>query len=113
MTIRNTESEINRFRENKAVMRIAQRTTKLSNRLAKVRSLEEGGGEVAVVSIGRYLAGSHATKPAVASMVLFQGLVKLRFAKIRPKRRRDDQFGIGNLPQQKVAHPHLATGPNQ
>jgi hypothetical protein len=49
-------------------------------------------------------------KPPVALGVFLQRGVELRLAEIRPERGRDDEFGVGNLPEQEVAHAHLAAG---
>src|ERR1035437_8676840 len=51
---------------------------------------------------------SNSAKPAIAPGVFLQRGKKLRLAKIRPERRRDDQFGVGYLPEQEIAHAHLA-----
>src|SRR5205823_13645296 len=40
-------------------------------------------------------------------------LVELRLAKIRPERRRDEQLGVRNLPEQEIADAHLAAGAYQ
>ena len=56
---------------------------------------------------------SNQTKPAMAPRVFFQGLEELRLAEIWPKRRGDDEFGVGNLPQKEIADAHFAAGPNQ
>lgn len=45
--------------------------------------------------------------------VVFERFVELRLAEIRPERGRDDQFGVGNLPQQKITDPHLAARADQ
>ena len=47
-------------------------------------------------------------KPAVPTGVFLQSGVELRFAKIRPEGLSDDEFGVGDLPKQKIAHAHLA-----
>ena len=45
--------------------------------------------------------------------VFLNGGNELRLAEIRPKRRRDDEFGVTDLPEQKIAHPHLAAGADE
>ena len=50
---------------------------------------------------------------AIAAGVLLQRGIELGLAKVRPEGRGDDQFRIGDLPEQKIAHAHLAAGANQ
>src|SRR6266404_3760136 len=49
----------------------------------------------------------------MTEVVLLQCREKLRFSKIRPKRWRDYQLRIRNLPKQEVADAHFAAGPDQ
>ena len=49
----------------------------------------------------------------MAAVVFLEGGVKLRFAKIGPERGRHHQFGVGNLPQEKIAHAHFAAGADE
>ena len=55
----------------------------------------------------------NSAKTAVPLGVFLQRGEKLRLAEIRPERRRDDQFGVGNLPEQKIADAHLAAGADE
>src|SRR6187200_576303 len=62
---------------------------------------------VAYATKFRWLS-SDAAKPAVPPRVFLQRVEQLPFAEIRPEGRSDDQFGVGNLPEEEVAHPHFA-----
>src|SRR5438067_1021272 len=50
---------------------------------------------------------------AMAAGVFFEGFEELRFAEIRPEGLGHDQFGVGNLPKQKIADSHLAAGSDE
>ena len=57
-----------------------------------------------------------ALEPAKASMaprVFLERLVQLRLAEVRPERGRHDELGVGDLPEEEVAHAHLAAGPDE
>src|ERR1017187_6949185 len=56
---------------------------------------------------------SQAAKPSMSAMIFFERFKKLRLAKIRPQRRRDDQLRVRNLPQQKIADAHFAARADQ
>ena len=45
--------------------------------------------------------------------VFLQRFEELRLTEVRPERRCDDKFSIGNLPEQKIAHAHLAARADQ
>jgi hypothetical protein len=53
------------------------------------------------------------TITAIAALERTQRLVKLMAIEIGPEDLRKVNFGIGHLPQQKIAQAHLATGANQ
>src|SRR5437667_698558 len=55
---------------------------------------------------------SDSAEAPVPTGVFLQRLNELWFAKIGPKRRCHDEFGVGTLPEQKVADPHFAAGAN-
>ena len=46
-------------------------------------------------------------------VIFFQGSIELGFPKIGPERLGHHQLSIGNLPEQKIADPHLAAGANE
>src|SRR3990167_2384015 len=48
------------------------------------------------------------TKTALATGVVGEGAVQLRRIKVGPEAGREKQFGVGGLPEQEVADPHLA-----
>src|SRR3954470_7317875 len=95
-------------------------TTKLNNRRAKICALESAGLAGVFASGIRGSLAFHqrlssdctrnaplqSAEAAVPAVVFFQGLKELRLAKIRPERRRDDQFGVRNLPQKKITDAH-------
>src|SRR6266404_3215137 len=56
---------------------------------------------------------SQSPKPPVPPIIFLERGVKLRLAKIRPERRRDEQLGVRNLPEQEIADAHLAAGAYQ
>src|SRR5438094_7158793 len=55
---------------------------------------------------------SDSAEAPVPTGVFLQRLNELWFAKIGPKRRCHDEFGVGTLPEQKVADPHFPAGAN-
>src|SRR5882724_12417525 len=55
----------------------------------------------------------HPAKSPMSPCIFLQRGEKLRLTEIRPERRRDDEFGVGNLPEQKIAYAHFAARANQ
>ena len=53
------------------------------------------------------------SKTAVAADILLDRFEELRFAEIRPERGGDNEFGIGYLPEEKIADSHFAAGSDQ
>src|ERR1043165_430343 len=49
-----------------------------------------------------------AAEPPAAPLVFEQRLKILRLAEVRPERRRHVKFGVGDLPEEKIADAHLA-----
>src|SRR5689334_2011719 len=49
----------------------------------------------------------------MAEIVFFEGGEELGFAKIRPESLSDDEFGVGNLPEEKVADAHFTAGADE
>src|SRR5881398_1182740 len=101
-----------RLPENNPPITIVQRMTELSNRRANTLAfeVEPGAGWDELGSMAKRLDSS---KPAMPAVILLDRAVELGFAEIRPQRLGDHQFGIADLPKQKVAHAHLTTGPNE
>src|SRR6266851_6799237 len=60
-----------------------------------------------------WLAFADAPVTALALLEFQQGLQQPRAVEIRPKGFRDENFRIRNLPEQKIAHAHLAAGTDQ
>src|SRR6185503_12495838 len=56
---------------------------------------------------------SHAAEAAVAAGVFLEGSEEFRFAELGPERGGDDQLGVGNLPEQEIAHAHFAAGADE
>src|SRR6185436_19190542 len=52
----------------------------------------------------------HSTESPMAPRVFLERLEELPFPKIWPERWRHDEFGIRDLPEQKIAHAQFATG---
>src|SRR5436305_392121 len=91
--------------------------TKLNRRRAKICALESAGLAGVLVSVIRWQLsvspkvverlhrGPHLqpAKAAMPAVVFLQRRVKLRLPKIRPQGRRDHQFRVGDLPQEKIA----------
>src|SRR5215475_14026734 len=58
----------------------------------------------------KYLQRSEA---AVATVVFLERGEELWFAKIGPESLRHDEFGVRNLPKEKVTDPHFAAGADE
>src|SRR6185437_11571220 len=56
---------------------------------------------------------SDAAKPAMPPGVFLQGVEELLPAEFRPEGRCHHKFRVGNLPQQKIADPHLPARPDE
>ena len=56
---------------------------------------------------------SKRAETAMAAIVFLERGEELRFAKIGPQSLRDDEFGVGNLPEEKVADTHFTTGADE
>src|SRR5580658_5121159 len=91
-------------------MTTVHKTAKLKRRRKKMAAFESfAGGE----GLDSGIRVSDQSKAPVAPGVFLQRLEKLRLAEIGPERGGDDQFRVGNLPQQKIADAHLAAGANE
>ena len=64
-------------------------------------------------AFGLRISSSYGAKASMPLIILLDSGVELGFSEIGPKRRRDDQLGVGDLPEQKVANAHLAAGADQ
>src|SRR5882724_13705226 len=62
--------------------------------------------------VGRF-AFADAAVAALALLKLEQGLKQSRSIEIRPERFGNEDFSIGDLPEQKIADAHLAAGTDQ
>src|SRR5712664_969997 len=60
-----------------------------------------------------WLAFANATVTALAFLEFQQGLQQPRAVEIRPEGFCDENLRIRNLPEQKIAHAHLAAGTDQ
>ena len=60
-----------------------------------------------------WITTSDPSVSAFPLLVVFEYLVKLFLAEIRPVGGRDIYFSIGDLPQQEIADAHLPAGPDQ
>src|SRR5205823_7792180 len=80
-----------------------------SERRSRRRQEEERSHDTGSASLPRRL---HPAEAPVPTGVFLQRVNELLFAKIRPKRRCHNEFGVGTLPEQKVADPHFAAGAN-
>src|SRR5580658_1325207 len=91
-------------------MTTVHKTAKLKRRRKKMAAFESfAGGE----GLDSGIRVSDQSKAPVAPGVFLQRLEKLRLAEIGPERGGDDQFRVGNLPQQKIADAHLAAGADE
>src|SRR5688500_1434250 len=62
---------------------------------------------------GLGLVGGDAAVPALAALVLEDGLEQLAAPEVRPERVGDPDLRVGDLPQQEVRDAHLAGGADQ
>src|SRR5579864_2293285 len=73
-------------------------------------------GEFNVFQSGKDLRrGARAAQPAVptlAPLIVGNGAQEIRAFEVRPQLVRDVDLGIRDLPQEEVAHAHLAAGAN-
>src|SRR5579871_6414748 len=61
----------------------------------------------------RDAVSSQAPEATLARRVVLQGPVKCRAIEIGPALFRDPEFGVGDLPEEKIADAHLAGRPDQ
>src|ERR1700734_3127985 len=66
-----------------------------------------GGG------FGVGLAFADAAVAAFAFLKLDESFEQTGAAEVRPQRFRDENLGVGNLPEEKIADAHFAAGANQ
>src|SRR5262245_36000752 len=59
------------------------------------------------------IKNSQPSKPPMPPVVLLERVVELQFAEIGPERLRHQQFGVGDLPEQKIADAHFAAGADE
>src|SRR5437588_869662 len=109
--------------ENNAARMMVQSSKKLNSRRKKICRLESAGA-AGLASFGirkkdywfaaRCRADwSNSAKTPMPLRIFFQGGEELRLAKIGPESLRDHQFGVGNLPKEKIAQTHFAAGADE
>ncbi len=79
----------------------------------QVAALQYAGGRTSqdgFAKIRSLLVPLNPAEAAIAAGVFLQGRIELGFTKVRPKGWGNDQFGIGDLPEEEVAHAHLTAG---
>src|SRR5262249_21919336 len=59
------------------------------------------------------VAASRPTEAPRPALELDEGAVEIARTEVRPQRRRDPELRVGDLPQEKVRHAHLAAGADE
>src|SRR5687767_3108329 len=66
-----------------------------------------------VSSLATASAGRYATEAPFTPLIFVDRLKEMLTPEVRPQHGRDVKFGVGELPEQEVADPLLARGPDQ